>query len=65
MATQSHIQADKSLNKSPSHRHFVFKSFPERLNDIKINVSTSLHQIKAEPSHGSSFFRDCLVEWRV
>ncbi|XP_045811208.1 small subunit processome component 20 homolog isoform X1 [Trifolium pratense] len=64
MATSSHAQAVKSLNKSPGRRRFVFKSFSERLDDIEINVFRSLHQVKAEPSEGSSFFRDCLVEWR-
>jgi len=42
-----------------------FKSFSDRVDDIDINVYRSLHQVKAEPSEGSSFFRDCLVEWRV
>jgi U3 small nucleolar RNA-associated protein 20 len=63
MATSSHAQAVKSLNKSPGRRRFVFKSFSERLDDIEIDVFRSLHQVKAEPSEGS-FFRDCLVEWR-
>ncbi|XP_045811204.1 small subunit processome component 20 homolog isoform X1 [Trifolium pratense] len=64
MATSSHAQAVKSLNKSPGRRRFVFKSFSEKLDDIEINVFRSLHQVKAEPSEGSSFFRDCLVKWR-
>ncbi|KAK2393598.1 ARM repeat superfamily protein [Trifolium repens] len=64
MATPSHAQAVKSLNKSSGHRRFIFKSFSERLDDIGINVYTSFNQIKAQPSHGSSFFRDCLEEWR-
>lgn len=42
-----------------------FKTFSERLQDIEIDVYHSLVKIKAEPSEGSSFFRDCLVEWRV
>ncbi|XP_061369187.1 uncharacterized protein LOC133312060 isoform X1 [Gastrolobium bilobum] len=64
MATPSHAQAVKSLNKSPGRRRFVFKSFSERVDEIDINVYRSLEKVKAEPSEGSSFFRDCLIEWR-
>ncbi|KAL2332603.1 hypothetical protein Fmac_013816 [Flemingia macrophylla] len=64
MATPSHARAVKSLNKSPGRRRFVFKSFSERVDDIDINVYRSLEKVKAEPSEGSSFFRDCLIEWR-
>ncbi|XP_057754877.1 uncharacterized protein LOC130974144 isoform X1 [Arachis stenosperma] len=64
MATASHAQAVKSLNKSPGRRRFVFKSFSERVDEIDINVYRSLEKVKAEPSEGSSFFRDCLIEWR-
>ncbi|CAH2077407.1 unnamed protein product [Thlaspi arvense] len=41
-----------------------FKTFSQRINEIDINVFRSLNKVKAEPSEGSSFFRDCLVEWR-
>ncbi|XP_028759690.1 small subunit processome component 20 homolog isoform X2 [Neltuma alba] len=54
----------KSLNNSTGRRRFVFKKFYERINDIDINVYRSLEKVKSEPSEGSSFFRDCLVEWR-
>lgn len=64
MATQSHAQAVKSLNKSPGRRRFVFKTFSQRLEEIDIDVFRSLDKVKAEPSEGSSFFRDCLLEWR-
>nr|KYP57020.1 U3 small nucleolar RNA-associated protein 20 [Cajanus cajan] len=64
MATPSHARAVKSLNKSPGRRRFVFKSFSERVDDIDINVYRSLEKVKAEPSEGSCFFRDCLIEWR-
>ncbi|KAE9587002.1 hypothetical protein Lalb_Chr23g0269091 [Lupinus albus] len=64
MATPSHAQAVKSLNKSPGRRRFVFKSFNDRVNDIDINVYRSLDKLKPAPSDGSSFFRDCLMEWR-
>ncbi|KAI4344958.1 hypothetical protein L6164_012131 [Bauhinia variegata] len=64
MATLSHAQAVKSLNKSHGRRRFVFKTFSQRLEDIDINVYRSLEKIKSEPSDGSSFFRDCLIEWR-
>jgi len=42
-----------------------FKSFSDRVDEIDINVYRSLEKVKAEPSEGSSFFRDCLIEWRV
>ncbi|KAI6693975.1 hypothetical protein NL676_021685, partial [Syzygium grande] len=64
MATSSDAQAVKSLNKSPGRRRFVFKTFSQRLEEIEIDVYKSLDKVKAEPSEGSSFFRDCLVEWR-
>ncbi|KAK7331456.1 hypothetical protein VNO77_25681 [Canavalia gladiata] len=64
MATSSHAQAVKSLNKSPGRRRFVFRTFSERVDEIDINVYRSLETVKAEPSEGSSFFRDCLTEWR-
>ncbi|XVF65313.1 hypothetical protein PTKIN_Ptkin09bG0238000 [Pterospermum kingtungense] len=64
MATPSHAQAVKSLNKSPGRRRFVFKNFSQRIDDIDINVFRSLDKIKSEPSEGSSFLRDCLIEWR-
>ncbi|RYR39987.1 hypothetical protein Ahy_A09g045635 [Arachis hypogaea] len=87
MATASHTQAVKFLNKSPGGRRFIlsfssfeiepaftlpseltfifFKSFSERVDEIDINVYRSLEKVKAEPSEGSSFFRDCLIEWRL
>lgn len=64
MATPSEAQAVKSLNKSSGRRRFVFKTFSQRVEDIDIDVFRSLHPLKSEPSEGSSFFRDCLVEWR-
>ncbi|KAG6678404.1 hypothetical protein I3842_14G078800 [Carya illinoinensis] len=64
MATTSHAQAVKSLNKSPGHRRFVFKTFSQRVEEIEIDVYKSLDEVKPEPSEGSSFFRDCLIEWR-
>jgi U3 small nucleolar RNA-associated protein 20 len=64
MATSFEAQAVKSLNKSPGRRRFVFKKFSERVDDIDIGVFRSLDPLKVEPSEGSSFFRDCLLEWR-
>ncbi|KAF3942735.1 hypothetical protein CMV_030637 [Castanea mollissima] len=64
MATPSQAQAVKSLNKSPGRRRFVFKNFSQRVEEIEIDVFRSLNKVKAEPSEGSSFFRDCLTEWR-
>ncbi|KAB1206516.1 hypothetical protein CJ030_MR7G000028 [Morella rubra] len=63
MATPSHAQAVKSLNKSQGRRRFVFKTFSQRLEEIDIDVYR-LDKVKAEPSEGSTFFRDCLIEWR-
>lgn len=42
-----------------------FKSFSQRVSEIEVDVFRSLDPVKAEPSEGSSFFRDCLLEWRV
>ncbi|KAL6970994.1 hypothetical protein U1Q18_030676 [Sarracenia purpurea var. burkii] len=65
MATAVEALAVKSLNKSPGRRRFVFKTFSQRVEEIDIDVFRSLDPLKTEPSEGSSFFRDCLVEWRV
>ena len=35
------------------------------MEEIDIDVYRSLHTLKAEPSSGSSFFLDAIVEWRV
>nr|XP_043629943.1 small subunit processome component 20 homolog [Erigeron canadensis] len=64
MATQSHAQAVKSLNRGPGRKRFVFKTFAQRVEEIDVDVYRSLDPIKQDPSEGSSFFRDCLVEWR-
>ncbi|XP_071696721.1 uncharacterized protein [Rutidosis leptorrhynchoides] len=64
MATQSQAQAVKSLNKGAGRQRFVFKTFSQRVEDIDVDVFRSLVPLKQEPSAGSSFFRDCLVEWR-
>ncbi|XP_047962589.1 small subunit processome component 20 homolog isoform X2 [Salvia hispanica] len=64
MATSSEARAVKSLNKSTGRRRFVFKTFSQRVEEIDIDVYRSLDPMKAEPSGGSSFFRDCLIEYR-
>ncbi|XP_073295585.1 uncharacterized protein [Primulina huaijiensis] len=64
MATPSHELAVKSLNNSSGRRRFVFKTFLQRIEQIDIDVYRSLDPLKAEPSVGSSFFLDCLVEYR-
>lgn len=46
-------------------RGLQFKTFSQRVEEIDIDVYRSLHKVKSEPSEGSSFFRDCLIEWRV
>lgn len=42
-----------------------FKTFSQRVEELEIDVYRSLDEVKAEPSEGSTFFRDCLIEWRV
>ncbi|KAF8392350.1 hypothetical protein HHK36_022692 [Tetracentron sinense] len=64
MATSSQAMAVKSLNRSPGRRRFVFKNFSQRVEEIEVDVFRSLDPLKSEPSEGSSFFRDCLVQWR-
>ncbi|KAK1435340.1 hypothetical protein QVD17_01101 [Tagetes erecta] len=64
MATPSQAQAVKSLNNGAGRRRFVFKTFSQRIEEIDVDVFRSLDPLKQEPSEGSSFFRDCLVEWR-
>ncbi|KAL3626591.1 hypothetical protein CASFOL_030140 [Castilleja foliolosa] len=64
MATPSHARAVKSLNNGPGHRRFVFKKFSQKIDEIDIDVYRSLDPLRAEPSEGSSFFRDALVEYR-
>lgn len=65
MATSADARAVKSLNTSEGRKRFVFKSASQRTNDID-NISNyrNLDKVKAEPSEGSTFFRDCLIEWR-
>ncbi|KAL3329329.1 hypothetical protein AABB24_036434 [Solanum stoloniferum] len=58
------MYAVKSLNKSPGRRRFTFKTFSERIEDVDIDVYRNLDPLKAEPTEGSSFFRDCITEWR-
>nr|CAD1819808.1 unnamed protein product [Ananas comosus var. bracteatus] len=63
MATaQSH--AVKCLNTSTGGKRFVFKSFYQRVEEIDIDVFRSLEPVKLEPSSGSSFFRESLLQWR-
>ncbi|KAL2923314.1 Small subunit processome component 20-like protein [Bienertia sinuspersici] len=66
MATSKEAQAVKSLNTTPGHRNrrFVFKSFAQRIEELEVDVYRSLEIVKAEPSSGSSFFLDCLIQWR-
>ncbi|KAL9689520.1 hypothetical protein QQ045_009906 [Rhodiola kirilowii] len=41
-----------------------FKTFSQRIEDIEIDVYRSLHPLQAEPSEGSCFVRDYLLEWK-
>ncbi|KAG1347740.1 hypothetical protein COCNU_06G015690 [Cocos nucifera] len=63
MAT-SRSQAVKCLNTSFGRRRFVFKSFSQRVEEIDIDVFRSLEPIKTQPSSGSAFFRESLMQWR-
>lgn len=42
-----------------------FKTLSQRLEKIDVDVFRSLDPLKSLHSERSSFFRDCLVEWRV
>ncbi|CAH8355708.1 unnamed protein product [Eruca vesicaria subsp. sativa] len=65
MATQADARAVKSLNTSGGRKRFVYKNLGQQVDEIDISgFFKSLEKVKAEPSEGSSFFRDCLVEWR-
>ncbi|XP_073005480.1 uncharacterized protein [Typha latifolia] len=63
MAT-SQSMAVKCLNTSSGRKRFVFKSFSQRVEEINIDVFRSLDPVKAEPSRGTSFFLESLVQWR-
>uniref|UniRef100_J3L1D9 Uncharacterized protein n=1 Tax=Oryza brachyantha TaxID=4533 RepID=J3L1D9_ORYBR len=64
MATPPYAAGKRPNTSSSSRKRFVFKSFSQRVEEIDIDVYRSLHAVKAEPSSGSSFFLDALVEWR-
>ncbi|KAF2534002.1 hypothetical protein F2Q70_00033353 [Brassica cretica] len=65
MATPADARAVKSLNTSGGRKKFVFKNLAQKVNEIDISgFFKSLEKVKPEPSEGSSFFRDCLVELR-
>ncbi|XP_057544903.1 uncharacterized protein LOC130824041 isoform X1 [Amaranthus tricolor] len=66
MATSREAMSVKSLNTTPGRRNrrFVFKSFAQRIEELEIDVFRCLDTIKPEPSSGSSFFLDCLIQWR-
>ncbi|KAK1276802.1 hypothetical protein QJS04_geneDACA000746 [Acorus gramineus] len=58
-------QPVKCLNTlSSSGKRFVFKTFSQRVEEIEIDVYRSLDPVKSEPSNGSSFFREELLQWR-
>ncbi|CAG7864757.1 unnamed protein product [Brassica rapa] len=67
MATPADSRAVKSLNNSQGTNKFVFKKVGEKMEDTKtevVNVFKSLEKVKAEPSQGSTFLKDRLVELR-
>ncbi|XP_074320646.1 uncharacterized protein LOC141657349 isoform X2 [Silene latifolia] len=55
----------KSRDGAAGHRtrRFTFKSNAEKIDELNIDVIRSLDTLKPEPS-SSSFFLDCLIEWR-
>jgi hypothetical protein len=55
----------KSLNKGPSSKRFVFKNFAQRVEEVDVDVFRSLAPVKFQPTAGSSFFHENLVQWRV
>ncbi|KAI3837631.1 hypothetical protein MKX03_029756 [Papaver bracteatum] len=64
MATAAESMAVKSLNTGPSRKRFIFKSLAQRMEEIDFDVYRSYDTRKSEPSEGSTYVKDCLVEWR-
>ncbi|XP_013614588.1 PREDICTED: small subunit processome component 20 homolog isoform X2 [Brassica oleracea var. oleracea] len=67
MATPADSRAVKSLKNSEATNKFSFKKVGEKMEDTKtevLNVFKSLEKAKAEPSEGSTFLKDRLVELR-
>ncbi|KAJ4916552.1 ARM repeat superfamily protein [Raphanus sativus] len=67
MATPADSRAVKSLNNSEGTNKFKYKSPGEKMEDTKtqvVNVFKTLEKVKAEPSEGSTFLKDRLVELR-
>ncbi|KAJ0257757.1 hypothetical protein HA466_0085710 [Hirschfeldia incana] len=67
MATLADSRAVKSLNNSGGTNTFVFKKPSEKMQKAKtevVSVFKSLEKVKAEPSQGSTFLKDCLLELR-
>jgi hypothetical protein len=42
-----------------------FKSFAQRVSSVDVDVFRSLVPVKFEPTAGSSFFHENLLQWRV
>ncbi|KAI3979780.1 hypothetical protein MKX01_013875 [Papaver californicum] len=64
MATAAESMAVKSLNTGPSRKRFSFKNLAQRMEEIDIDVYKNYDTRKSEPSEGSTYVKDCLVEWR-
>ncbi|KAI3984708.1 hypothetical protein MKX01_039325 [Papaver californicum] len=64
MATAAESTAVKSLNTGPGRKRFTFKNLAQRMEDIDIDVYKNYDTRKSEPSEGSTYVKDCLVEWR-
>ncbi|KAH9620789.1 hypothetical protein KSS87_018169 [Heliosperma pusillum] len=60
---KSDDSAAPSLPPGHRNRRFTFKSNAEKIEELNIDVIRSLDTLKPEPS-SSSFFLDCLIEWR-
>ncbi|KAL9232759.1 hypothetical protein vseg_007829 [Gypsophila vaccaria] len=63
MGKLKHAVDKLAPSKGHRNRRFTFKSDAERIDELNIDVIRSLDTLKPEPS-SSSFFLDCLVEWR-
>ncbi|ESQ34339.1 hypothetical protein EUTSA_v10009353mg [Eutrema salsugineum] len=67
MATPNDSRAVKSFNKSNGKNRFVHENFSKSMDGIESKVHKvfrSLDKVKDKPSKDSTFFKDCLVEWR-
>eukprot|EP00897_Mesotaenium_endlicherianum_P002355 jgi/Mesen1/2147/ME000152S01236 len=55
----------RSLATDSVKKRFVFKSFARRVEEVDVDVFRSLTPVKFEPTSGTSFFQESLIQWRV